>query len=86
MAESNVLVQEAARLADQGKREEAKEKLGKAVSGLAAAPASPAVRAEIDHASRYRDTLDGMKDMNSEAAKAQQKAIKYRAYETLQQR
>ncbi len=86
VAESSVLVQEAARLADQGKREEAKEKLGRAVSGLAAAPASPAVRAEMDHATRYRDGLDEMKDMNSEKAKAAQKAVKYRAYETLQQR
>jgi hypothetical protein len=81
-----VLVQEAARLADQGKKEEAKEILGKAVKGLAAAPASPAVRAEMDHANRYKDSLDEMEDMNSEPAKAAQKAIKYRAYEMLQQR
>ncbi len=86
VAESSVLVQEAARLADQGKKAEAKETLGRAVSGLAAAPASPAVRAEMDHASRYRDSLDGMTDMSSEKAKAAQKTIKYRAYETLQQR
>ncbi len=86
VAESSVLVQEAARLADQGKREEAKEMLGKAAKGLAAAPASPAVRAEMDHANRYKDSLDEMKDMSSEPAKAAQKAIKYRAYETLQQR
>lgn len=86
VTESGVLVQEAARLADQGKKEEAKEMLGKAVSGLAAAPASAAVRAEMEHAGRYRDSLDEMKDMNSEPAKAAQKAIKYRAYEMLQQR
>ncbi|MGE5664767.1 MAG: vWA domain-containing protein [Deltaproteobacteria bacterium] len=86
VAESSVLVQEAARLADQGKREEAKEMLGKAVSTLAPAAAAPAVRAEMDHATRYRDSLDQMGDMNSEGAKAAQKAIKYRAYETLQQR
>jgi hypothetical protein len=61
VADSSVLVQEAARLADQGKKEEAKEILGKAVK-------------------------DEMEDMNSEPAKAAQKAIKYRAYETLQQR
>ena len=60
--------------------------LGKAVNGLAAAPASPAVRAEMDHANRYKDSLDEMEDMNSEPAKAAQKAIKYRAYEMLQQR
>ena len=86
VAESSVLVQEAARLADQGKKEEAKEMLGNAVKGLAAAPASPAVRAEMDHANRYKDSLDQMRDMNSEPAKAAQKAIKYRAYEMLQQR
>jgi Ca-activated chloride channel family protein len=86
VAESGVLVQEAARLADQGKREEAKEMLGKAVNGLGAAPASPAVRAEMDHANRYKDRLDKMEDMNSEPARAAQKAIKYRAYEMLQQR
>ena len=80
------MVQEAARLADQGKKEEAKEMLGKAVNGLAAAPASSAVRAEMDHANRYKDKLDEMEDMNSEPAKAAQKAIKYRAYEMLQQR
>ena len=86
VAEANVLVQEAARLADQGKKEEAKGMLGKAAAGLAAAPASPAVRAEMDHANRYKDSLDAMGDMRSESAKGTQKAIKYRAYETLQQR
>lgn len=86
VAESSVLVQEAARLADQGRKQEAKEVLGKAAEGLAAAPASPAVRAEMDHANRYKNSLDGMKDMNSEPAKAVQKEIKFRAYETLQQR
>jgi len=86
VAQANVLVQEAARLADQGKREEAKEVLGKAAAGLAAAPPSPAVRAEMDHAERYRNSLDTMGDMSSESAKGAQKAIKYRAYETLRQR
>ena len=86
VAEANVLVQEAARLADQGKKEEAKGVLGKAAAGLAAAPPSPAVRAEMDHAERYKDSLDTMGDMSSESAKGAQKAIKYRAYETLQQR
>ena len=86
VAEANVLVQEAARLADQGKMEEAKGMLGKAAAGLAAAPPSPAVRAEMDHAERYKNSLDTMGDMSSESAKGAQKAIKYRAYETLQQR
>ncbi len=86
VAEANVLVQEAARLADQGKKEEAKGVLGKAAAGLAAAPPSPAVRAEMDHAERYKNSLDTMGDMSSESAKGAQKAIKYRAYETLQQR
>lgn len=86
VAEANVLVQEAARLADQGKKEEAKGMLGKAAAGLAAAPPSPAVSAEMDHANRYRNALDAMGDMNSESAKGAQKAIKYRAYETLRQR
>jgi Ca-activated chloride channel family protein len=86
VAEANVLVQEAARLADQGKKEEAKGMLGKAAAGLAAAPPSPAVRAEMDHAERYRNSLDAMGDMSSESAKGAQKAIKYRSYETLQQR
>jgi hypothetical protein len=86
VAESSVLVQEAARLADQGKKAEAKEMLGKAAAGLAAAPASPAVRAEMDHADRYKDSLDTMGDMSSESAKGAQKAVKYRAYESLRQR
>ena len=86
VAEANVLVQEAARLADQGKKEEAKGMLGKAAAGLAAAPPSPAVRAEMDQAERYKNSLDTMGDMSSESAKGAQKAIKYRAYETLQQR
>jgi Ca-activated chloride channel family protein len=86
VAEANVLVQEAARLADQGKKEEAKEMLGKASAGLAAAPPSPAIRAEMDHAERYKNSLDTMGDMSSESAKGAQKAIKYRSYETLQQR
>ena len=63
VAESSVLVQEAARLADQGKKEEAKELLGNAVKGLSAAPASPAVRAEMDHANRYKDRIDEMEDV-----------------------
>jgi len=86
VAESSVLVQGAARLADQGRKEEAKEMLGKAAAGLAAAPPSPAVRAEMEEANRYGKSLDEMKDMNSEESKATQKAIKYRAYEKLQQR
>ncbi|MGZ8450170.1 MAG: hypothetical protein ACXWWV_11365, partial [Candidatus Deferrimicrobiaceae bacterium] len=86
VAEANVLVQEAARLADQGKKEEAKGVLGKAAAGLAAAPPSPAVRAEMDHANRYKDSLDTMGDMSSESARGAQKAVKYRAYETLRQR
>jgi Ca-activated chloride channel family protein len=86
VAEANVLVQEAARLADQGKKEEAKGMLGKAAAGLAAAPPSPAVRAEMDHAERYKNSLDTMGDMSTESAKGAQKAVKYRAYETLQQR
>lgn len=86
VAESSVLVQDAARLADEGKKEEAKELLGQAVKGLRAAPASPAVRAEMEHANRYKDSLDKMQDMDSEPAKATQKSIKYRSYEILQQR
>jgi len=86
VAEANVLVREAARLAEQGKKEEAKGVLGKAAAGLAAAPASPAVRAEMDHAERYKNSLDTMGDMSSESAKEAQKTIKYRAYETLRQR
>ena len=77
---------DAARLAEQGKKEEAKGVLGKAAAGLAAAPASPAVRAEMDHAERYKNSLDTMGDMSSESAKEAQKTIKYRAYETLRQR
>ena len=86
VAEANVLVREAARLADQGKKEEAKGVLGKAAAGLAAAPASAAVRAEMERADRYKDSLDDMGDMSSESAKEAQKAIKYRAYETLERR
>lgn len=80
---SNVMVQEAARLADQGKKEEARDLLGKAAAGLAAAPASPAVRAEMQRTNDYRDTLDSLKDMSSDEAKGAQKAIKYRSYEML---
>jgi hypothetical protein len=39
----------------------------------------------MDHAERYRNSLDAMGDMSSESAKGAQKSIKYRAYETLQQ-
>jgi Ca-activated chloride channel family protein len=83
VAQSGVMVQEAARLADQGKKEEAREMLGKAAAGLAAAPSSPAVRAEIEKTNEYRDQLDSMKDMSSDEAKGAQKAIKYRSYELL---
>jgi Ca-activated chloride channel family protein len=83
VAQSGVMVQEAARLADQGKKEEAREVLGKAAAGLAAAPPSPAVRAEMEKTNEYRDQLDSMKDMSSDKAKGAQKAIKYRSYEML---
>jgi hypothetical protein len=83
VALSGAMVQEAARLADQGKKEEAKEMLGKAAAGLAAAPPSPAVRAEMEKTNEYRDKLDSMKDMSSDEAKGAQKAIKYRSYEML---
>jgi Ca-activated chloride channel family protein len=83
VAQSGVMVQEAARLADQGKKEEAREVLGKAAAGLAAAPPSPAVRAEMEKTNEYRDQLDSMKDMSSDEAKGAQKAIKYRSYELL---
>ena len=83
VAQSGVLVQEAARLADQGKKEKAQELLGKAEAGLAAAPASPDVRAEMERAGEYRNRLDSMTDMQSEEAKGVQKSIKYRSYEIL---
>ncbi|MGE5247792.1 MAG: vWA domain-containing protein [Verrucomicrobiota bacterium] len=83
VAESGALVQEAARLADQGKKEQAKELLGKAAAGLAAAPASPAVRAEMERADAYRKQLDSLTDMASDEAKGAQKAVKYRSYEIL---
>jgi Ca-activated chloride channel family protein len=83
VAQSGVMVQEAARLADRGKKEEAREMLGKAAAGLAAAPPSPAVRAEMEKTNEYRDRLDSMKDMSSDEAKGAQKAIKYRSYEML---
>jgi hypothetical protein len=83
VAQSGVLVQEAARLADQGKKEKAQELLGKAEAGLAAAPASPDVKAEMERAGEYRNRLDSMTDMQSEEAKGVQKSIKYRSYEIL---
>ncbi len=86
VAQSNVLVQDAARLADQGRKEEARATLGRAAAGLAAAPPSPAVAASMEQANEYGRSLDAMKDMNAPAARAAQKSIKYKAYETLQQR
>lgn len=86
VAESNVLVREAARLADQGRKEEAKAAIGRAAAGLAAAPPSPAVAAEMENAASYGRALEEIRDLGSEAGKAAQKSIKYRAYETLQQR
>jgi Ca-activated chloride channel family protein len=86
VAQSNVLVQDAARLADQGRKEEAKRMIGQAAAGLAAAPPSPAVAAEMKAAASYGRSLDEIKDLNSAAGKAAQKSIKYKTYETLQQR
>ncbi len=86
VAQSNVLVQDAARLVDQGRKEEAKRVLGQAAAGLAAAPPSPAVAASMEQAGEYGRSLDAMKDMNAPAARAAQKSIKYKAYEMLQQR
>lgn len=86
IAESSVKVQEAARLADAGKKDEAKAMLGAARSVLSAAPASPAVKAEAESAARYGQSLDATNDMGSEKAKEMQKSIKYRSYETLNQK
>lgn len=83
VAQSGAMVQEAARLADQGKKGEARELLGQAAAGLAAAPASPAVRAEMERADEYRQKLDALTDMRSDEAKETQKAVKYRSYEIL---
>ncbi len=83
VAQSGAMVQEAARLADQGKKEKAQELLGKAAAGLAAAPPSPAVRAEMERTNGYRDRLNSLKDMGSDEAKGAQKAVKYRSYELL---
>jgi hypothetical protein len=83
VAQSGVMVQEAARLAEQGKKDQAHELLGRAAAGLAAAPASPAVREEMDRANEYREKLETLKDMRSDEAKGAQKAVKYRSYEIL---
>jgi Ca-activated chloride channel family protein len=83
VVQSGVMVQDAARLADEGKKEKAQELLDRAAAGLAAAPASPAVREEMEKTKAYRDKLDSLKDMNSDEAKGAQKAIKYRSYEML---
>jgi Ca-activated chloride channel homolog len=83
VAKSGAMVQEAARLADQGKKEEAQEVLGAAAAGLAAAPPSPAVQAEMGRANAYREKLETLKDMSSDDAKGAQKVIKYRSYEIL---
>ncbi len=85
VAQSSVMIQEAARLADEGKKEQAKEVLGKAAAGLAAAPASPAVRSEMERAAEYGNRLDTMGDMSSEEAKSVQKTIKYRSHRQLQE-
>lgn len=86
VAESSVMVQEAARLADEGKKDKAKELLGRAAAGLAAAPASPAVKAEMERASGYRTRLDSMDDMSSQEAKEVQKSIKYDSHRQLRER
>ncbi|MEW6721119.1 MAG: VWA domain-containing protein [Thermodesulfobacteriota bacterium] len=86
VAQSSVLVQEAARLADEGKKDQAKETLGKAAAGLAAAPPSPAVKAEMERAAEYGSRLDAMTDMSTEEAKGIQKEIKYRSHRQLRER
>jgi len=85
VAESSAMVQEAARLADEGKKDKAKEMLGKAAAGLSAAPASPAVKAEMERAAEYGSRLDAMGDMSSEEAKGVQKSIKYKSHRQLQE-
>jgi len=85
VAESSVMVQEAARLADEGKKDKAKELLGRAAAGLAAAPATPAVKAEMERAAEYGKQLDAMGDMNSEEAKGVQKSIKYGSHRQLRE-
>ncbi len=86
VAQSSVMIQEAARLADEGKKDRAKEMLGKAAAELSAAPASPSVKAEMERAAEYGNRLDALGDMNSEEARGVQKSIKYRSHRQLQER
>jgi hypothetical protein len=79
------MIGEAARLAGEGRKDKAKELLGQAAAELSAAPASPAVRAEMERASEYGGRLDAMGDMNSDEAKGIQKAVKYRSYRQLRE-
>jgi Ca-activated chloride channel family protein len=79
VAQSSAMVREAARLADEGKKEQAKEMLGKAAAELSAAPASPAVKAEMERAAEYGNRLDAMGGMSPDEAKGMQKSIKYRS-------
>jgi len=85
VAHSSVLVQEAARLADEGKKDQARETLGKAAAGLSAAPATPAVRAEMERAAEYGQRLETLGDMSSEEARGVQKAVKYKSHRQLQE-
>jgi Ca-activated chloride channel homolog len=83
VAQSGAIVQEAARLAEQGETAQARDMLDRAAAGLAAAPATPAVRAEAVRAAAYRRQLDSLGDMTTEQAQQTQKAVKFRSYEIL---
>jgi Ca-activated chloride channel family protein len=83
--ESNVDMDEAARMVDKGDREEALSILGKAAETLMKAPSAPAVQAEIQKNEEYQNQIRRMDGMEESEVKEMQKDIKYRSYEKVYQ-
>ncbi len=83
--ESNVDMDEAARMLDKGDREGALSILGKAAETLMKAPSAPAVQAEIQKNEEYQDQIRRMDGMEESEVKEMQKDIKYRSYEKVYQ-
>ncbi len=87
VADANVKTQEAARLVDQGKKDEAKSVLAAAERELAAAPrpacAEPALQGALSANRAYFSSLDRLGEMSPGDVRVMQKGMKYRAYQDL---
>lgn len=85
VVESNERLRDAARMVDEGKKSDAIVILQRQEKVLRAAPASPAVAAELKANQAYQSKIKELDGLSKDEAAAAQKGVKYRAYQSLNQ-